>query len=157
MTLGMTPDSAVDNRLLRLMAAAEQGTASPIISVFTPSWMFRGQLMSSYWFLETTRRHRQEGVEGSREFKKAGATERSALSAAAESVMSVLGPPEGTELTALNLTYVTASSPDGTTMLIPALRVPVSAVIAWSVVDFNLPKQAGGGTGMAAGVVVPLG
>lgn len=148
---------AADRRLLELMTLVEKGAAaSPHVSIFASSWIFRGQLTSTHWFLETTRKHRQEALEQSRDYKKADPETRRQQSESLNAELGLFGSPEHPDITAVNLVYVTAVNPAGATALIPAVRIPLTSVSSWSAVDFVLPKPAGGGGGIGVGVGVAM-
>jgi hypothetical protein len=75
------------------MVLAERGIAMPMITVFTSSWIFAGQLTSTQWFLTTSRKHRLEQLGKLPEFEyfRGSPSEKlQALNQAADSVTGLL-------------------------------------------------------------------
>ena len=139
----------MDARLCDLIVAIEAGQAHPrVITLLTGSWLLQGEPVSTERFRQVSHDSLYNSVAKRREIRKFRGTDKER----SELVLDVTNPivaaleRAGREDNAtLNLIEVAIAGQSGPSLHPPAVRVPVSAVTAWWITDFETKKSGSGG------------
>lgn len=139
----------IDPLLLNLLEAAERGEECPPLVLVVGTWLVQGKLVSTSRYLDENRAHVQKRVlSGLKARDRANPAAESSAAQIASQHLAPLGLADGA--TPLCLSIIDATLASATTISVPAIRVPVSAVDSWWVTDHYVEgqKMRGGGVGV---------
>ena len=140
----------IDPLLLNLLEAAERGEKCPPLVLVVGTWIVQGKLVSTTSYLEENQAHVQKRVlSGLKAGDRAHPAAESSAAQVASQHLGALGTADGATPLCLSIIDATLAS-GATTITVPAIRVPVSAVDSWWVTDHYVEGQKvrGGGVGV---------